>query len=147
MKKKSKLISTIVILVVFLGTVSFSLAGETYNLSGDWDAIITKTGTESSTEVINEKEIIKISQQGDQFVGVRTIGGKLVGKNEEMIKGKLSYKMVDEVFIRYVSDPISFGLSWADGRAIITDDGNKIIIQSFIKNTGYYETAILTRKK
>ena len=147
MQTKAILNWTILILMVCFGTVTNLLADSAYDLSGDWDAIITKTGTESSTEVINEKEIINISQQGDQFVGVRTIGGKFVGKNEEMIKGKLSYKMVHEVFIRYVSDPITFGLSWADGRATITDDGTKIIIQSFIENTGYYESATLTRKK
>ena len=110
MQTKAILNWTILILMVCFGTVTNLLADSAYDLSGDWDAIITKTGTESSTEVINEKEIINISQQGDQFVGVRTIGGKFVGKNEEMIKGKLSYKMVHEVFIRYVSDPITFGL-------------------------------------
>ena len=129
------------------GTLANSFADEAYNLNGEWSAIITKTGSESSAEVLNEKDIIKISQQGNQFVGIRTIGGKLVGKNEEMIKGKLSYKMVDEIFIRYVSDPITFGLSWSDGRATIIEEGNKIVIQSFVKATGYYETVTLTRQK
>lgn len=142
---KTKII-TIFFMLCF-GTIASSFAGEAYELNGDWDAIITKTGSESSTEVLNEKDIIKISQQGNQFVGIRTIGGKLVGKNEEMVKGKLSYKMVDEVFIRYVSDPITFGLSWVDGRSTIIEDGNKIVIQSFVKATGYYETVTLTRKK
>ena len=132
-------IKIIIILFMFcFGIIAGSFAGEAYNLNGDWDAIVTKTGVESSTEVINEKDIIKIFQEGDQFVGIRTIGGKLVGKNEEMIKGKLSYKMVDEIFIQYVNDPITFGLAWVDGRATIIENGNKIVIQSFIKETGYY---------
>lgn len=132
--------------MLYFGIIVSSFAGEAYDLNGDWDATITKTGAESSTEVLNEKDIIKISQQGNQFVGIRTNGGKYVGKNKEMIKGKLSYKMVDEVYIRYVNDPITFGLAWVDGRATIIENGNKIVIQSFIKDTGYYETVILTRK-
>jgi len=142
---KTKVI--IIFLIFCFGTIVNSFADEAYNLNGEWNAIITKTGSESSTEVLNEKDIIKISQQGNQFVGIRTIGGKLVGKNKEMIKGKLSYKMVDEVFIRYVSDPITFGLSWSDGRATIIEEGDKIVIQSFVKATGYYETVTLIRQK
>ncbi len=144
MKTKS---IVIILFMLCFGTIASSSAEEAYNLNGAWDAIITKTGTISSTKVIDEKDVINISQQGNQFVGIRTIGGKFVGKNEEMVKGKLSYKMVDEVFIRYVSDPISFDLSWIDGRATIIDEGNKIVIQSFIEATGYFETVTLTRQK
>ena len=132
--------------VVFGDNSQFSCRGA-YNLNGAWDAIITKTGVASSTKVIDEKDVIIISQQGNQFVGIRTIGGKFVGKNEEMVKGKLSNKMVDEVFIHYVSDPITFDLSWNDGRATIIDGSNKIVIQSFIESTGYFETVTLTRQK
>ena len=143
---KTKSIVLILFMLCF-GTIASSLAEEAYNLNGAWDAIITKTGAVSSTKVIDEKDVINISQQGNQFVGIRTIGGKFVGKNEEMIKGKLSYKMVEEVFIRYVSDPITFDLSWVEGSATIIDGGNKIIIQSFIKSTGYFETVTLKRQK
>lgn len=115
-----------------------------YDLNGEWDAVITKEGGSSVT---TEKDVIKISQTGDKFVGIRTAGGKWVGKNEEMIKGKLFYRMVDEVFINYMSDPITYAMSWSDGRATITEDGNKIIVQSFVNETGYYETVTLSRKK
>lgn len=141
---KTKVIVTI--LLFCFGVVEYLNAEPAYNLNGEWDAVITKTGSVSGTPVINEKDIIIISQQGDQFVGVRSLGGKFVGKNEEMIKGKLLYKMVDEVFINYMSDPMTYAMSWGGGRATITDDGNKIVVQSFIKPTGYYETVELTRK-
>jgi len=144
MKTKS---IVIILFMLCFGTIASSHAEEAYNLNGAWDAIITKTGPASSTKVLDEKDVINISQQGNQFVGIRTIGGKFVGKNEEVVKGKLSYKMVDEVFIRYVSDPITFDLSWIDGRATIIDGGNKIVIQSFIESTGYFETVTLTRQK
>ena len=137
----------VIILMVCFCTVANLNAEPAYNLNGEWDAVITKTGASSGTLVINEKDIIKISQQGDEFVGVRSVGGKFVGKNEEMIKGKLVYKMVDEVFINYMSDPMTYAMSWGDGRATITEGGNKMVIQSYIKSTGFYETVELTRNQ
>ena len=143
MKLKVTLIMATIILIICFGTIAQLGAEEAYNLNGEWDAVIIKEGTQSTTI---EKDIIKISQQDNQFVGIRTIGGKWVGKNEEMIKGKLLYKMVDEVFINYMSDPITYAMSWSDGRATITEAGNKIVIQSFVNETGYYETVTLIRK-
>ena len=143
MKLKMILIMATIILIICFGIIDQLGAEEAYNLNGEWDAVIIEEGTQSTTI---EKDIIKISQQDNQFVGIRTIGGKWVGKNEEMIKGKLSYKMVDEVFINYMSDPITYAMSWSDGRATITEAGNKIVIQSFVNETGYYETVTLIRK-
>ena len=145
MKLKETLIMVTIILIISFGTIHQSGAGETYDLNGEWNAVITKQGKDQLSITI-EKDIIKITQLGNQFVGIRTIGGKWVGKNEEMIKGKLSYKMVDEVFINYMSDPITYAMSWSDGRATITEAGNKIVIQSFVNETGYYETVTLIRK-
>jgi hypothetical protein len=140
---------TKVILIVLLfcfGVISHLNAGSAYDLNGEWEAVITKTGMFESRVLANEKDVITISQQGDQFVGVRTVGGKFVGKNEHMIKGKLKYKMVDEVFVRYVSDPVTFDLSWIDGRATITENGHKIEIQAVVGSTACYETVTLTKK-
>ena len=36
---------------------------------------------------------------------------------------------------------------WSDGRATIIEEGDKIVVQSFVKATGYYETVTLTRQK
>jgi hypothetical protein len=137
----------IVILMISIGSVAHLNAGLAYNLNGEWDAIISKAMPNAALSTSTEKEIIKISQQGDQFVGIKTIGGKWVGKNEESIKGKLIDKMVDEAFVRYASDPITFDLSWSDGRATITEDGNKIVIQSYIPDVPLFVTITLTRKK
>ena len=145
MELKKTLIMATIILIICFGAIAQLGAKEAYNLNGDWDAVITKQGKDQLSITI-EKDTIKITQQGNQFVGIRTIGGKWVGKNEEMIKGKLSYKMVDEIFINYMSDPITYAMSWSDGRATITEAGNKIVIQSFVNETGYYETVTLTRK-
>jgi hypothetical protein len=144
MKQKKILIMATIILIICFGTIARLNANQAYDLTGEWDAVITKEGANAA---IIEKDIIKISQQDNQFVGIRTNGGKWVGKNEEMIKGKLLYKMVDEVFINYMSDPITYAMAWSDGRATITEEGNKIVIQSFVNETFNYETVTLTRKK
>lgn len=134
--------------MMFFLLISTSVfADESYDLTGEWDAVITKTGIYSGTTVANERDTIKISQNADQFVGVRTIGGKFVGKNEEMIKGRLKHKLVDEVFLRYVSHPVTFDLSWIEGRSVITDDGHKMEIQAVVESTTYFETVTLTRMK
>jgi len=142
-----KIKSIIFIVLMFcFGSIANLSADEAYSLQGDWDAEITIADAASS-EKWEEKDIIKISQHGSQFVGIRTNGGKFISKNEEYIKGKLSYKMVDEIFIRYVSDPITFDLSWTDGRATIIEEGNKIIIQSYIGEIHYFVNVTLTRHK
>lgn len=134
-------------MLLFLLFSSSVFSADTYDLNGEWDAVITKTGMYSGTTVADERDTIKISHNGDQFVGVRTIGGKFVGKNEEMIKGRLNYKLVDEVFLRYVSHPVTFDLSWIEGRSVITDDGQKMEAQAVVESTTYFETVTLTRKK
>lgn len=143
MKTKILLIA----LIFCLGAITQLYAGPAYDLTGEWDAVITKTGMFSDTVVANEKDIIKISQQGDKFVGVRTVGGKFVGKNEQLIKGNLKYKMVADVSIRYVSNPVTFELDWVDGRATITENGKRIEIQAVVESTTYFETVTMTRKE
>jgi len=130
--------------LVFIGMVVITNADPSYNFNGEWDAVIIKEGIESVTR---ENDIIIISQKGEEFVGTRIKGGKFVGKNETMFKGKLLNKMVQEIFIHYMSDPFTYELSWCEGRAAVINDGNKIVIQSFIKNTGFFETVTLTRNK
>jgi hypothetical protein len=147
METNKSVIIILITLIICLGSTCNLGADEAYNLNGEWNAVITREGASTALSTTIENDIITISQKDNHFVGIRNIGGKFVGKNEEMIKGKLLYKMVDEAFIHHVNDPITFELSWADGRATITEKGNKIVIQSFIKSTGFYETLTLTRKK
>lgn len=109
MKTKMIIISTLVLLMVCFGIADRLDAGEAYNLNGDWDAAIKIINVSGWS--LTEKDIVKISQQGNQFIGIKTIGGKFVGKNEDLIKGKLLNRMVEEVFVRYPHDPITFDLS------------------------------------
>ena len=147
MKTKSAIISLVLILICFISIVH-SDDEPFYNLNGEWNAVITiiyYSGYTSTT-----KDIIKISQHGNQFggVGIKVIGGKSVEKGEEIIKGKLLNRMVEDIFMRYVHDQTTFDLSWADARATITEKGNKIVIQSFIQaiKKRIFVTITLARK-
>jgi hypothetical protein len=144
MKTKKIIISISILLIVCFGTITPLLADETYDLNGEWNAVINIITV--SGRSVTGKDIIIISQQGNQFVGTRTIGSKFIGKNEKEIKGKLVNRMVDEVFVRYVHDPITFDLSWSEGRATITEKGNKTVIQSYIPSIPEFKTITLTRK-
>ena len=144
MKTKQIIILVTILLIAFFGTIIPLVAGEAYNLNGEWTAVITKEMPNTPFSKTIETDIIKITQVGDWFVGIRTIGGKFIGKNEEIIKGKIVYKMIDDAFIHFVSDP-TFELCWCKGKATITEEGNKIDMQTFVKCTGMYETVSLTR--
>ena len=73
--------------------------------------------------------------------------GKRIGKNEEAVKGKLSGAKLEEAFISHPIHPVTFELDWSRGRATINDDGNLIVISSFIEFQSYHYTVVLKRKK
>ena len=88
-----------------------------YDLSGDWDALIdSKAGG-------RWKDMVRITQKGDQFVGIKLIGGPYIGKNEEIIKGKLAQNIFKEVFVNH------FFRGWIASKGEISEDGNKLIIK------------------
>jgi hypothetical protein len=55
-----------------------------YDLSGEWDGI-----SEIKKSKYFHKDIIKITQKGNEFVGIRLIGSDWVPKGSEGIKGEL----------------------------------------------------------
>lgn len=113
MKTKQIIILVTILLIVFFGNIIPLVTEEAYNLNGEWTAIITKEMPNTPFSKTIENDIIKITQVGDWFVGIRSIGGKFIGKNEEIIKGKIVYKMIDEAFLHFVSDP-TFKPCWCE---------------------------------
>ena len=55
-----------------------------------------------------EEDIVKIIQNGNEFIGACMIGGKRIGKNEEAVKGKISNGKLEKTFISYPIDQIAF---------------------------------------
>ena len=65
-------------------TVTLSNGEVIYDLSGEWDAIYDN----KERGGIN-KDIVKITQEGNDFFGIKLIGNQFMPKGSETIKGKL----------------------------------------------------------
>lgn len=160
MKKAIMILSITVSIVCYFIAFSFAETGnsqkskkakmgmipdgaEVYDLNGEWDALYHNDLTGTANDVI------KITQEGYKFVGIKLIGKRWLGKGSETIRGELIDKIIDKSAICYKKDyPAAHDKSWSDARAVITEDGNKIIIQSFMKTLvgDYLMTITLTRK-
>ena len=144
--KKKAIVSLVLVFIIFC---SFNVlridAGQAYDLSGEWTAVFVRRGIHETFDA--EAHVIKIDQNGMEFVGISLTEGKRIGKNEEAVKGKLSGKMIENAFISYVSNPITFESSWSKGRALINNNGNLIVIYSFIESIPIHKTATLVRKE
>lgn len=131
-----------------LGTWSVALGGEpdaVFDLSGEWDAIVTVRGLGSGSETI-EKDVVNISQKGNEFLGIRTVGCNHISKNEEWIKGKLANGLVVDSSVKITDDPVMFTTKWNEGRVALTTDAKQLIAQTFNASGNYLISATLTRK-
>jgi dienelactone hydrolase len=105
------------------------------DLNGEWDALYENLGTYSW--VGNLKDMLKITQQGGSFVGVKMIGTAYVPKDAVSIKGELDKNGVKKVRL-VLQTSIDEGI---ECKGQISEDGNKIIIDG-----GERIRATLTRK-
>ncbi len=144
---KIKLTVTIILLSLasFVLILVHATATETIDLSGEWDAVIIRMGEAVGATFDAEEDIVKIIQKGNEFVGTCMIGSKRIGKNEEAVKGKLSSGKLEEIFISDPIDQITYKLGWNKGRATINEDGDLIVLYSFINY--YHISVVLKRKK
>ena len=113
-------------------TVVLSNGEVIYDLSGEWDAIYDN----KEHGGIN-KDIVKVTQKGNEFVGIKLIGNQWVGRGSETIKGELE-KDGFKSFAAYTVE------GWAWSTAKISDNCNKIEIETPVMGTMTYVT--LTRK-
>ena len=140
----------VLVSLIFLLLTSLSLimvhatATETFDLSGEWNAIFIRMGEAEGTTFDAQEDIVKIIQKGNEFIGTCMIGSKRIGKNEEAVKGRLSNGKLEEIFISDPIDQITFKLAWNKGRATINEDGNLIVFYSFIN---YYHISVVLKRK
>lgn len=146
---KIKLTVTLILLSLasFILILVQATAEETIDLSGEWNAIFIRMSEAVGNTFDTEEDIVKIIQKGNEFVGKSIIGGKLIGKNEEAVKGKLSNGGLEETFISFPIDQITYKLAWNKGRATINKDGDLIVLYSFINSEERHLTVVLKRKK
>jgi hypothetical protein len=101
-------------------TITLANGQVVYDLNGDWDALydVTKFGSNG--------DIVRITQKGNQFVGIKLIGNTLVGKNEITIRGKLEQNGFKNLEVHDAHD------LWQGGWGKISEDGNKMIIRAWV---------------
>jgi len=142
---------TFLVLICFIGLIIFmsTLHGQgskktitlpsgevVCDLNGEWDALYENLG--SFEWVGNIKDMLKITQQGGSFVGVKMIGSPYVPKDAVSIKGELDKNGIKNV--RVVLNTFLEDIFDCKGGQI-SEDGNKIIIDG-----GWRIRVTLTRK-
>jgi hypothetical protein len=120
-----------------------------YDLNGEWDAVYEHTVSSSlagGEAKQSSKDIVRITQEGSQFVGIKLIGDEWVGKNKEAVKGELEKNGFRKVYaVAY--DIVDRRAISVPSKGEISEDGNKIVIKT--RRYGYrgqYVTIALKRK-
>jgi len=109
-------------------TVTLSTGDVVYDLNGEWDAIYTsnvKYKASAGDFRTSSKDIVRITQEGNQFVGIKLIGDEFVGKNQETVKGELEKNGFRKVYT-VAWDKEAYRTKWVSCKGEISQDGNKI---------------------
>ena len=115
-------------------TVTLADGSVVYDLNGEWDAVIDNGAYGIS------KDIIKITQEGNKFVGIKLIGNQWVGKGQETIRGELD----GDGFKSF--EGYTYAEGWLPGDVKILDGGNKIVDELEVKSINITVVETLTRK-
>ena len=114
-----------------------------YDLNGEWDAFYDPGGGWETY-----KDIIKIEQNEDQFIGIYLKeGDNFVGKNKVKIKGSMSGNKIKEAFFRDMTDMETMNLFWAPCKVDISEDGNQILVKRDLEQKGVIWTRTLSLKR
>lgn len=115
-------------------TVTLSNGEVVYDLSGEWDAIY------NNDYLGTNRDVVKITQKGNKFVGIKLIGSPFVDKGSETVKGELER---DEFKSLY---GYTLAHGWVLSKGQVSDQGNKIIIETPVKLHNITTVITLTRK-
>ena len=66
---------------------------------------------------------------------------------EDVGKGKLSNGKLEEIFLSYPIDQITYKLDWSKGRATINEVGDLILFYSALQNEPVHLTFVLKKRK
>ena len=115
-------------------TITLPNSEVVWDLNGEWDALYEGFG--SMQWVGKLKDMVKITQQGGSFVGIKMIGTAFVPKDAVSVEGELDKNGIKKVRVQLSTNTADA----LDGKGQISDDGNKIIIDAELIR------ATLTRK-
>lgn len=96
-------------------TITLSSGEVVYDLNGEWPGIF-----EGEMGIFDE--IVKITQKGNKFVGIKLLGTSFLGgKDKETIKGVLEKDHFKKIYFYYI-----YLDEWVSFKGRISKDGNKI---------------------
>jgi len=104
-----------------------------YDLNGEWDAIY------DNKQYGTNKDVVKITQEGNKFVGIKLIGNIFAGKGSETIKGELEGDGFKSLYCYVHTEG-----GWTLSKGQVSDRGNKIVME--IERYSYTFVLTLTRK-
>jgi hypothetical protein len=103
-------------------TITLPIGEVVWDLNGEWDALYENLGAYSRFG--NLKDLLKITQHGGSFVGIKIFGTPYVPKGEVSIIGELDKNGVKKVWV-ILQTIANEGL---ECKGQISEDGKKIII-------------------
>ena len=115
-------------------TVTLSTGDVVYDLKGEWDAAYF------SNYFGTKKGIVKITQDGNKFVGISLVGNEIAFKGSETIKGELEKSGFKSVLT------YAYNLDWYPSIGEIGEKCNKIVIKTRRASGGMQLVLTLTRK-
>ena len=120
-------------------TVTLSNGEVVYKLDGEWSCVFKATG-----EVGKIEDIIKISQDGNTFIGIHTNGHKYLSAGDEAIKGELEKNGFKSVYVNAATIHSFEAKGWEPATGKISENCNKIITN--VKVGGLNQKLTLNRK-
>ena len=100
-------------------TLTLSTGDVVYDINGEWDTIL------DNGAYGNFEDIIKITQEGNKFVGILSIGNVYLDKGTELIKGKLEkngFKSIER----------NTAIGWISSTGKIDESCNKIVVKTIL---------------
>jgi hypothetical protein len=115
-------------------TVTLSTGDVVYDIDGEWDAAYY------SEYFGTKKDIVKITQEGNKFVGISLIGNEMASKGSDTIKGELEKGGFKSVLTNYDN------FEWLSSTGEIGDKCNKMVIKALGHSGEMVIILTLTRK-
>ena len=110
-------------------TVTLPNGEVVYDLNGEWDAVyrLSSVGffTAGGYESESMKDIVRITQEGNKFAGIKVNGDSWVDKNQGAVQGELEKNRFGKLYAFR-----GMILRWVPGKGEISEDGNKIVIKA-----------------
>ena len=114
-------------------TVALPSGEVVYDIGGEWDAVLDWPHTPL------QKDIIKITQEGNKFVGILVNGNAIKTAGNDIIKGELEKNGFKSLYVNTLD-------GWLPPASKIGKNCNKIVTKTLTTSLSFTLKMTLTRK-